>query len=78
VVVAWEKMRPWAKGLSWQTQGGRVKPSGIGRIERRSHVGVDRTDPEKVEWLPFSFPGSAMKAVGNGNTEIDVHVKGSS
>jgi hypothetical protein len=26
-VVAWDKARPWAKGLSWQTQGGRVKES---------------------------------------------------
>jgi hypothetical protein len=23
--TAWEKSRPWAKRLSWQTQGGRVK-----------------------------------------------------
>jgi len=23
--LAWEKARPWAKSLSWQTQGGRVK-----------------------------------------------------
>ena len=23
--LAWDKARPWAKRLSWQTQGGRVK-----------------------------------------------------
>ncbi|HEV8620125.1 MAG TPA: hypothetical protein VGQ79_03785, partial [Nitrospiraceae bacterium] len=23
--LAWEKARPWAKRLSWQTQGGQVK-----------------------------------------------------
>jgi len=28
--LAWDKARPWAKRLSWQTQGGRVKyPPGL-------------------------------------------------
>jgi len=31
---AWDEARPWAKRLSWQTQGGRVKwPPGLGGWE---------------------------------------------
>jgi len=41
--LAWDKARPWAKRLSWQTQGGRVRSLGLfehpGLFWHRHHYG---------------------------------------
>ena len=39
--LVWDKARPWEEGLSWQTQGGRVKWSpGAGRVRTVAFLSI--------------------------------------